>query len=73
MSEQPENSYKDAITELESIVEKLQSNTCEVDQMVQLTRRASSLLKFCRDRLTTTEDELRTILAQLQDDPTADA
>lgn len=59
--------YTEALTRLEQIVAKLQSDDCDIDSMVQLTREATRLLTFCRQKLTTTEEELRTVLATLQD------
>lgn len=59
-------SYTAALAELEKILAELRSESCNVDTLTQRTRRAVELLKFCRERLTTTEDELRNILASLQ-------
>ena len=60
------DSYTSALSELEKILSELRSDTCDVDTLATRTRRAVELLKFCRERLTTTEDELRTILQSLQ-------
>lgn len=59
-------SYSKALGELEKILAELRSDACDVDTLAARTRRAVELLKFCRERLTTTEDELRTILQSLQ-------
>ena len=59
-------SYNQAIAELEKIVESLRSSATDVDTLTARTRRAVELLTICRSRLTTTEDELRTILNSLQ-------
>lgn len=59
-------SYSKALGELEKILAELRSDACDVDTLGARTRRAVELLKFCRERLTTTEDELRTILQSLQ-------
>ena len=63
--------YTEALNELEKIVATLQSDNCDIDQMVQLTRRATELLTFCRHKLTTTEEQLRTVLATLEDPQSA--
>lgn len=60
------DSYTQSLSELEKILSELRSDSCDVDTLTQKTRRAVELLKFCRERLTTTESELRTILSQLQ-------
>lgn len=59
-------SYNQAIAELEKIVESLRSSGTDVDTLTARTRRAVELLTICRSRLTTTEEELRTILNSLQ-------
>lgn len=58
-------SYTTALAELEKILAELRSDSCNVDTLTQRTARAVELLKFCRDRLTATDEELRTVLAQL--------
>ena len=59
-------SYNQAIAELEKIVESLRSSATDVDTLTARTRRAVELLTICRSRLTTTEEEVRTILNSLQ-------
>lgn len=58
--------YQQAVTELENILRTIQSDSCDIDRLTALTRRATELLSECRSRLTTTETELRTILASLE-------
>lgn len=59
--------YDQAMAELEDILEMLQSDNASVDTLTTLTRRAAELLKHCRNRLTATDNELRTILESLTD------
>ncbi len=54
--------YGAAIQELEQIVEKLQSPQCEVDQLCDLTKRSVELLKFCKQKLTATDEDLMKLL-----------
>lgn len=61
-----ELTYNAALAELEKILATLRSDNCDVDSLAALTRRATELLNICRDRLTATEEELRTILASLE-------
>ncbi len=61
-----ELSYNQALAELESILQKMQSNECDIDQLASYTRRASELLHECRSRLTATEQELQSILTGLE-------
>jgi len=58
--------YSQALSELESILRTIQADNCDIDRLSTLTRRASELLTYCRNRLTATESELRTILSDLE-------
>lgn len=58
--------YTEAVSELESILQTMQSDKCDIDRLTDYTRRATELLTECRSRLTTTDEQLRSILAQLE-------
>lgn len=60
-----ELTYAQSVSELENILKMMQSDNCDIDHLAAYTRRATELLKACRSRLTTTEEELRDILATL--------
>lgn len=59
--------YEQAATELEKILRTIQSDNCDIDKLSELTRRAIELLTFCRNKLTTTETELKQILSALEE------
>lgn len=64
---QPENiSYNEALAALEKILASLRSDACDVDTLIDRTRRAVELLNICRSKLTTTEAELQEVLKSLQ-------
>ncbi len=58
--------YAEQLAELEKIVARLQNPACDIASKVTLTRRATELLDALRQRLTTTDEELKTILSKLQ-------
>ena len=60
-----EMTYNQAVGELDAILRTMQSDTCDIARLTAYTRRATELLKECRSRLTATDEELRTILADL--------
>lgn len=60
-----EMKYNEALTRLEEILDRLRSDTCDVDTLVVRTREAASLLALCRSRLTATEAELQEVLKSL--------
>ena len=68
MSETPvkELTYNQAYAELDSILKLMQSDQCDIDRLAALTRRATALIAECRARLTATDEELKGILAQLE-------
>ncbi len=61
-----ELSYNEAISELGQILNYMQSEKCDIDKLSECTRRATELIKECRSRLTTTDEELRSILQQFE-------
>ena len=60
-------SYKAAIAELESILAKMESDQCDIDTLSAHTARALELLKFCKDRLFKTDQEIEKCLDTLKD------
>ena len=66
MTKKAEISYKDALTELEKILVDIQNNQINVDQLTDRVARASELIKFCKDKLKTTETQITEIF---EDDP----
>ena len=66
-------SYNAALAELEAIIAKLRSDNCDIETLSTLPRRGGQLLNFCRRRLTSTDEELRTILAELEQGSDASA
>lgn len=63
-----ELTYTQAVTELEQIIALMQSDKCDIDKLSAMTQRATELLTECRNRLTATDQELRTILANFKND-----
>lgn len=61
-----ELTYTEALKELETILRTMQSDNCDIDLLSVYTRRATELLTLCRNKLTTTEQELQSALAELE-------
>lgn len=59
--------YEQAIAELDSILRTIQGDNCDIDKLSAMTQRATELLTACRKKLTTTETELKQILATLEE------
>jgi exodeoxyribonuclease VII small subunit len=58
MKKQPELSYESAQTELQQIVQDLQNEAVGIDELTVKIARASELIRFCRERLRLTEEEI---------------
>ena len=52
-------SYTEALNELETIVDKLEDDKTDIDQLSKLTHRATELVNYCREKLRSTEKELK--------------
>ena len=55
--------YEDSIKELESIVRRMENDELDIDTLATQLKRAQTLIKSCRDRLTKTDEEIKSILA----------
>ena len=54
--------YNEAITELESILQRLRSGELGVDDLTASTKRAKELIDICRTQLIDTKQKLDTII-----------
>ena len=57
--------YTKAMQELDAIVAKMQSDNCDIDALSQYTKRAAELIKFCREKLFTTDEEVKKCIESL--------
>lgn len=57
--------YSEAIASLEEILAEMQKPTCDIDLLSEYTSKAIELLKTCKERLTTTDEEVRKCLEEL--------
>ena len=58
-------SYKEAFTELEEILLKIESDELNVDDLTAQVKRAAELIKFCKSKLFETESEIKKIIAEI--------
>lgn len=65
MEENNKMTYSQAIAELEKIVREMQSENCSIDNLSAYTTRSLELLKICKAKLLTTDEELKKILTEL--------
>ncbi|HEY8218438.1 MAG TPA: exodeoxyribonuclease VII small subunit [Acidimicrobiia bacterium] len=72
MSPKQEPGYAEAMTELEEILDELESDHLDVDVLAERVRRASELLTTCRDRIARAQADVDKIVADLEDFEAAD-
>ena len=59
-----ETKYEEALAQLETIVRKMEQNEFDIDELAVQLKTAQRLIKFCKDKLTKTEQEIQKIQAE---------
>lgn len=60
-----ETTYTAAFEELKEIVNQLENDSISVDELAQKMKRATELMKICKDKLTKTEEEINKTISEL--------
>jgi exodeoxyribonuclease VII small subunit len=63
--------YTEAFEELNQIVSDIEQGEISVDELSQKVKRAAELIKVCKKKLTTTEEDVSTILKELESTTTS--
>ncbi len=63
--------YKEALEEIESIVEEIENETVDVDVLTEKVKRATFLIKFCKEKLKRTDDEIKKVLKEFEKEEAA--
>ena len=63
MSDEP--NYNEAFEELQTIVLEIEQGEISVDELSEKVKRAALLIKICKTKLTTTEEDVNKILKEL--------
>jgi exodeoxyribonuclease VII small subunit len=71
MNNEKQETYKDAIEELEKIVKEIEDENIEVDMLTEKVKRASYLIKLCKNKLKSTDDEVKGVLSELEKESNA--
>ena len=61
-----EISYTEAFDELQQIVREMEDGEITVDELSIKVKRAAELIKICKNKLTSTEEDVNAILKQLE-------
>lgn len=61
--------YTQAIAELEQIVEEIEEGSVTVDELSEKVTRAAHLLRICKEKLSSTEEDVKKILDEIENKP----
>lgn len=56
--------YKEAFEELQQIVNDMQNEMVGIDELAEQSKRAAFLIKFCQEKLRTTETEINSLFEE---------
>jgi len=59
--------YSEAFDELQEIVTDIEDGEISVDELSVKVKRASELIKICKSKLTSTEEDVNQILKELEE------
>ncbi len=65
-TESDELNYATAVAELDEILAELEDESLDVDILGDRVKRASELISFCRDRITSAKTQVEQIVADLE-------
>lgn len=64
--------YTDAFDELQNIVSEIELGEISVDELSDKVKRAAKLIKVCKTKLSSTEEDVQSILKELEEVDTAE-
>lgn len=59
--------YEQAMRELEAIVRKMENNELDIDMLGAELKRAQTLIKICKDKLTKADNEVKNVLKNCEE------
>ena len=60
--------YEAAVSELEDILEELEGDDIDVDKLADRVKRASDLVRTCRDRIAAAKLHVEQVVAEVDDE-----
>ncbi|MDD6209365.1 MAG: exodeoxyribonuclease VII small subunit [Bacteroidales bacterium] len=67
MGKKNELNFEEAIGSLEEIASNIENNRYGIDELLQKVKEAVQLINACKKKLNSTNDEVKKILANLED------
>lgn len=59
--------YTEAFDELQLIIQEIQNGEISPDELAVKVKRAAELIKFCKNKLSSTEEDVNQILKELEE------
>ena len=59
--------YEQAMRALEAIVRKMENNELDIDMLGAELKRAQTLIKICKDKLTKADNEVKNVLKNCEE------
>ncbi|WP_101688809.1 exodeoxyribonuclease VII small subunit [Dysgonomonas massiliensis] len=61
-----EQTYGEAMQELQEIMQRIENEDLDVDRLLEDVKKAATLIKFCKEKLFKTNDEIQKILDKIE-------
>lgn len=61
-------SYREAINEIEDILDSIENEEPDVDVLSEKVKRVTYLLKYCRNKIYKTKDEVDKVLKDIEEE-----
>ncbi len=68
MSNSDDLTYSKALNELQAIVNEIENESIDVDILTSKVKRATELIKFCKSKLKSTEEGVKKVLSEIEDE-----
>lgn len=59
--------YNEAVAEIELILGKIENEELDVDELAEKVKRVALLLKICKDKLFSTNEQVEQILKEMEE------
>lgn len=63
---QKKQTYREAITEVEEILASIENDELDVDELAEKVKKVTQLLKFCKDKLYKTQEDVENVLKEME-------
>lgn len=73
MNKKNQISYKQALEELEKIVDEIEKGEIDVDLLTEKVKRAAFLSQICKSKLRKTQEELDKLLSEIEQEDSKQA